>query len=234
MNYNCLFQLCFFSPMPIMIILFLFRAICACVHTYSVSTCGFMRVHHGACHICWPTKKSMRCQQVQHNFEQYNKVKKNKNSVKKIKNPNNYLSLKFAKSTDIWAYMLIQIKVNVWVCTREVIYSLRNSSGLWLIKDFKIERSNTACNNCMSPARHKTPHHLTTKQRHRRFSSKIADLVSYFLRKISECSMKTYDVTWGVRNVVTVLWSVIQQEPKTKPLHDCLRNNPSFNPNIVI
>lgn len=80
--------------------------------------------------------------------------------------------------------MLIQIKVNVWVCTREVIYSLRNSSGLWLIKDFKIERSNSACNNCMSPARHITPHHLTTKQRHRRFSSKIADLVSYFLRKI--------------------------------------------------
>lgn len=60
--------------------------------------------------------------------------------------------------------MLIQIKVNVWVCTREVIYSLRNSSGLWLIKDFKIEKSNPACNNCMSPARHITPHHLTIKQ----------------------------------------------------------------------
>lgn len=134
------------------------------VRVCNLSTCGFMRVLHGAIHRCFPTKKII-CQQVQHNFEQYIPRLKKKIKTRSTRKKTNYLSLKFTKSTEIWAYMLIQIKVKVWVCTREVIYSLRNSSGLWLIKYFKIERSNPACNNCMLPARQITPHRLTIKPR---------------------------------------------------------------------
>lgn len=135
---------------------------CACATCLPVDSCACCTVQFTD---VARQKKSIICQQVQHNFEQYTTRLKKKIKTRSTRKKNNYLSLKFTKSTEIWAYMLIQIKVKVWVCTREVIYSLRNSSALWLIKYFKIERSNPACNNCMSPARHITPHHLTIKPR---------------------------------------------------------------------
>lgn len=172
--------------------LFQFRAICARVQPV------YLWIHARAARCIWQMlpdkKKSIICQQVQHNFEQYITRLKKKNSVNKKKT-----QLFFHKMCkvdgNLSLYILIQIKVKVWVCTREVIYSLCNSSALWLIKYFKIERSNPACNNCMSPARQITPHRLTIKPRRPRFSSKMADLVSYFLRNLNfpkpQCFMKT-------------------------------------------
>lgn len=143
------------------VMLFQFRATCARVQPVYL----WIQARAARCisQMLPDKKKSIICQQVQHNFEQYITRLKNKTRSTRKKQ---LFFLKMCKvDGNLSLYMLIQIKVKVWVCTREVIYSLRNSSGLWLIKYFKIERSNPACNNCMSPARQITPHRLTIKPR---------------------------------------------------------------------
>lgn len=69
------------------------------VRVCNLSTCGFMRVLHGAFRRCCPTKKkSIICQQVQHNFEQYiTRLKKKIKTRSKRKKQQQLLNLEMCK-----------------------------------------------------------------------------------------------------------------------------------------
>lgn len=93
-------------PMPMMLlhlqdyVISISCNMCACATCLPVDSCACCTVHLTD---VARQKKSIICQQVQHNFEQYiTRLKKKTRSTRK---KHNYFSIKCAKSTEIWAYI---------------------------------------------------------------------------------------------------------------------------------
>lgn len=84
------------------VMLFQFRATCARVQPVYL----WIQARAARCisQMLPDKKKSIICQQVQHNFEQYITTLKKKLKLGQ-QEKNNYFSLKCAKSTEIWAYI---------------------------------------------------------------------------------------------------------------------------------
>lgn len=100
---------------------------CACATCLPVDSCACCTVQFTD---VARQKKSIICQQVQHNFEQYTTRLKKKLKLGQQEKKQLFI-LKIYKVHGNLSLYADTDQVKVWVCRREVIYSLRNSSALW-------------------------------------------------------------------------------------------------------